>query len=98
MDSLLEKDFIAKGGTMKRNYKKQPHNVGHLLGIQTHDGDPFRSYRHSPLTPGAIITIEPGLYGEFKLNGESIHCGIRIEDNILISSSGCTNLSIDIPK
>ena len=98
MELLLERDFLAKGGTFKRDYSKQPHNVGHLLGIQTHDGDPFRTYRSNALKPGAVITIEPGLYGQFEYNGDRIHCGIRIEDNILVTPSGCENLSINIPK
>ena len=98
MERLLDRDFIAKGGTMKRDYNKQPHNVGHLLGIQTHDGDPYRNYRSHSLPHDAIITIEPGLYGQFELNGETIHCGIRIEDNILITKHGNENLSESIPK
>ena len=98
MESSLEKNFTTKGGRYKREYNKQPHNVGHLLGIQTHDGDPFRSYRDQGLKENSIITVEPGLYGEFEFNGESIHCGIRIEDNILVTKTGAENLSIDIPK
>ena len=83
---------------MKRAYKKQPHNIGHLLGIQVHDGDSNRQYRKKQLVKDNIITIEPGLYGEFELNGDHIHCGIRIEDNLLITSTGVLNLTANIPK
>ena len=82
---------------MKLPYKHAPHNVGHLLAHQVHDGDPFRDYKTQPIQAGWVITNEPGLYGEFslridgKLYSESI--GIRIEDNLLVSDSGCRNLT-----
>ena len=98
LDAFLDKDFLSKGGKMKRPYNQQPHNIGHLLGIQVHDGDSNRHYRSHPLKENNIITIEPGLYGEFEFNGETIHCGIRIEDNVLITKTGHQNLTATIPK
>ena len=38
------------------------------------------------------------IFGVFELNGEAIECGIRIEDNILVTSDGHVNLSVAIPK
>ncbi|MFZ9196813.1 MAG: aminopeptidase P N-terminal domain-containing protein [Bacilli bacterium] len=64
------------------------HNVGHHLGLDTHD--PIG--REIPLEPGCVITVEPGLYIK------ELGIGIRIEDNILITEQGCENLSIEIPK
>jgi Xaa-Pro aminopeptidase len=98
LEDNLNKDFISKGGSINRVYTKQPHNIGHFLGIQVHDGDSNRAYRSQPLKENNIITIEPGLYGEFQFNGEKIHCGIRIEDNLLITKTGHVNLTADIPK
>lgn len=63
------------------------HSVGHQLGMDVHDPNP-----DSPLKPGMVITIEPGVYLPDR------RLGIRIEDDILITPSGNTNLTAGIPK
>lgn len=98
----LEKDFKAIGGECELQYKGRPHGVGHLMGEQEHDGDPFRNYLQQPMKPGWMISNEPGLYGEFRLrlNGKTYDekIGIRIEDNLVMTRTGCLNLSRKIPK
>ena len=64
------------------------HGVSHHLGLDTHDA----AFRNMPLVEGAIITVEPGLY----IEEESI--GIRIENDVLVTSEGCIDLSSDIIK
>lgn len=63
------------------------HGVSHHLGIDVHDAT---NINNNKLRPGAIITNEPGLY----IDEESI--GIRIEDDLLITETGCIVLSKDI--
>ena len=69
-----------------RNYYY--HNVSHHLGLDTHD----ISDRSKPLQVGNVITVEPGLYFA-KYN-----CGVRIEDDVLVSEDGAVVLSKNIAK
>jgi Xaa-Pro aminopeptidase len=64
------------------------HGLGHFMGLYVHDAGNY----HLPLTPGTIITIEPGIY----LPGENI--GIRIEDDILVTETGFEVLTDGIPR
>ena len=63
------------------------HSIGHHLGLETHDVTP-----EDPLKPGAVITIEPGIY----IPQDKI--GVRIEDDIRVTKEGGQNLSAKIPK
>ncbi|MCK4695375.1 MAG: M24 family metallopeptidase, partial [Candidatus Cloacimonetes bacterium] len=83
--SLVKLKLITK----KEDYKKYyMHNVSHHLGMDAHD----IGKRDSILEVGNVITVEPGIY----IPGEKI--GIRIEDDILVTKDGYTNLSESIPK
>lgn len=83
-------------------HPKQPHGLSHLMGEQEHDGDPFRIYQDQPLREGLMISNEPGLYGTFEVRLEgrtwTRSLGIRIEDDLVVTSRGCQNLSKRIPK
>jgi Xaa-Pro aminopeptidase len=65
------------------------HGLSHFVGLNVHDpGD-----NTAPLKPGAVFTIEPGIYiPEEKL-------GVRIEDIYYVDANGkLMNLSTDLPK
>ena len=63
------------------------HGTSHHLGLETHDvGDV-----HAVLQPGAVITVEPGVY----LQDESI--GVRIEDDVHVTADGREVLTERIP-
>ena len=98
----LNNEFLAVGGEYKLKYEGRPHGVSHLMGEQEHDGDPFRIYTNQPMQAGWVISNEPGLYGKFRLRigkkSFAEEVGIRIEDNLLITDSGCVNLSRSMPK
>lgn len=64
------------------------HSIGHWLGMEVHDVGP----PGSPLVPGSVITIEPGVY----IPSENI--GIRIEDDYLVTEDGVERLSARLPS
>jgi len=65
------------------------HSVSHHLGLDTHDVDGGMG---AVLEAGNVITNEPGLY----IADEGI--GIRIEDDLVITGTGCEVLSKEIIK
>lgn len=66
------------------------HRTGHGLGLETHEEPYITASSSLILQPGMTFTIEPGIY----LPGRG---GARVEDNILITESGCESFS-DLPR
>jgi Xaa-Pro aminopeptidase len=64
------------------------HGLGHWLGMRVHDVGDYSM----PLEPGMVFTLEPGIY----LPGENL--GVRIEDDVLVTETGCEVLSTGAPK
>jgi len=62
------------------------HSLGHGVGYEIHEAPTASSKGKTVLKPGMLVTIEPGIYIEGKL-------GVRIEDLVLITTTGCEVLS-----
>lgn len=78
------------------------HKTSHWLGMDVHDVGRYYDDNGEPrkLEEGMVLTIEPGLYipDEDDIPERFRGIGIRIEDDILVTSYGYENLTADIPK
>jgi len=68
-------------------WKYMYHGVSHHLGIDVHDLGP----RSEPLEAGMVLTVEPGIYIEDE------QMGIRIENDVWITSDGNKDLMGKVP-
>ncbi len=87
----------------KAHKKYYPHGVGHWLGMDVHDVGPYYSPdgERRALAPGMVLTIEPGLYvpaSDDSAPAELRGLGVRIEDDILVTSDGPHNMTSSCPK
>jgi Xaa-Pro aminopeptidase len=79
------------------------HGTSHHLGLDVHDCARARKadYMDGELREGMVLTVEPGLY--FKSDDELVPeelrgIGVRIEDDVVITATGCDNLSAMLPR
>ncbi len=85
VDEILKK----KGFDLSRDYfQRMRGGFGHYVGMATHDvgGGP------QTLKPGMVFANEPLVV----LAAEEI--GVRVEDTVLITETGCENLTAGIPR
>jgi len=108
---VLTKGLVKLGlleGRPSRLIKKEAykdfymHRTGHWLGMDVHDvGDYKVDDQWRELRPGMVLTVEPGLYvgkqcKQVVRRWRGI--GIRIEDDVLVTESGCEVLTESVPK
>jgi len=94
-----EVDALIESEAYKAFYM---HRTGHWLGMDVHDvGDYKIGGEWRVLEPGMVLTVEPGLY--VSPDNESVEprwrgIGIRIEDDVVVTNSGCEVLTVAVPK
>jgi Xaa-Pro aminopeptidase len=94
-----EVETLIKDGAFRKFYM---HRTSHWLGMDVHDVGAYAVDGQSrPLVPGMVLTIEPGLYVAPDAEGvpdELRGIGIRIEDDVLVTTDGHEVLTRAIPK
>lgn len=83
----IEVDQIARIYLTEAGYGKEfNHGLGHGFGLEVHEATRFSPSSSDVLQPGMVVTIEPGIYLQDV-------GGVRIEDDILVTETGCRSLS-----
>ena len=103
-DKVGTLDDVIANGDYRQFYM---HRTGHWIGMDVHDvgdyRDPAPAGTERPwrtLQPGMALTVEPGIYVRPAegVPEQYWHIGIRIEDDALVTESGCDILTSDVPK
>jgi Xaa-Pro aminopeptidase len=85
---LLDKTDVKHQDPEKPLYKKYfMHGTSHFLGLDVHDVGLW----NQPIAEGMVFTVEPGIY----LREEKL--GIRLENDVLVTSGAPDDLFKDIP-
>ncbi len=105
-DLMLELGLLTgrKADIIEANHHRRyyPHGVGHWLGMDVHDaGLYYKKGEPRTIESNMCFTVEPGLYipehdDMAPANYRGI--GIRIEDNIRVTDSGCEVMTSSAPK
>jgi len=84
-------DAIARNVIKDAGYEEYfGHGLGHGIGRVVHDYGGFSPNAKAELQKNMIMTVEPGIY----LPGWG---GVRIEDDVLVTETGCEILSSKLP-
>lgn len=97
----VEDTLNAETGMYHRRW--MVHGTSHHLGLDVHDCALAlrEDYMDAELTPGMILTVEPGLYfkaDDLLVPEEFRGIGVRIEDDVLVTEDGYDNLSGFMPR
>jgi Xaa-Pro aminopeptidase len=83
----MDADAVAREYIDARGFGEAfGHSLGHGIGLEVHEGPRLARTADGVLPPGAVVTIEPGIY-------RPGWGGIRIEDDVLLTEEGSVVLS-----
>ena len=88
-----EVDGLIESNAYNRFYM---HRTGHWLGLDVHDAGEYKlDGEWRSLVPGMTLTVEPGLYIRPAEDVPEAfwNIGIRIEDDVAVTESGCEVLT-----
>lgn len=85
---LSDIDSVARKVISDASLPVYGHGTGHGVGLEIHEAPIISKSFKGTLRAGDVVTIEPGIYIPGKL-------GIRIEDDVLVTETGCRVLSKD---
>lgn len=92
-------ESVLESGDYRRFYM---HRTGHWLGLDVHDAGEYKQEDEGwrLLEPGMTLTVEPGCYirPADDVPEHFWNIGIRTEDDVLVTSSGCDILTKEAPK
>ena len=78
------------------------HRTSHWLGMDVHDVGKYKLEGSArTLEPGMVLTVEPGLYiavDRSDVDSRYLGVGVRIEDDVLVTTDGHEVLSAAVPK
>ena len=103
-DKVGTLDDVIANGDYRQFYM---HRTGHWIGMDVHDVGDYRDAAPAgterpwrTLQPGMALTVEPGIYVRPAegVPEQYWHIGIRIEDDALVTETGCEILTEAVPK
>jgi Xaa-Pro aminopeptidase len=97
-EAFMEKELVDLGLLKTSEIKRQDpdnpavkkyfmHGIGHPLGLDVHDV----ALTVTPIKPGWVLTVEPGIY----IPKEKL--GVRLENDIVVQEGGNLDLMANIP-